>query len=58
MVETLGFDALEIYCQNGRLDTECARRVKESKFAQPDGDEESGDEDGDDALAASDGESD
>lgn len=43
LVETLGSDALELYCRHGCLGNDCIDRVKSAKFTQPDGDEESED---------------
>lgn len=58
MVETLGSEALKDYCHNGCLDTDCIKRVEESRFTQPDSEEEPGDESGgDDAEPAGDAES-
>lgn len=47
LVETLGSDALEIYCRNGCLENDCIGRVKLAKFITPDGD---GYGDGDEGL--------
>ncbi|KAF6231702.1 hypothetical protein HO173_010004 [Letharia columbiana] len=47
LVETLGSDALELYCRHGCLDNQCIERVKLAKFTQPDADEEPEDELGD-----------
>lgn len=49
LVNALGSDALEMYCQKGCLGKTCIDRVKSAKFAEPDGDEDRiGNEDQDD----------
>lgn len=47
LVETLGPEALEVYCQNGCLGTDCIDKVRLVKFTKPDGNEESEDESAD-----------
>lgn len=44
LVETLGPEALEVYCQNGCLGTDCIDKVRLVKFTKPDVNEESEDE--------------
>ena len=54
LVTALGSDALELYCQNGCLDTACIDRVKSTRFAEQYGDEHpigNEDQDGDQECA-------
>ena len=39
LVETLGSDALERYCRQGRLGNNCLDRLKSASFTKPDTDE-------------------
>ena len=40
LVETLGPEALEVYCRDGCMGPDCVERVKLAKFTEPDRDEE------------------
>lgn len=40
LVETLGPEALKVYCRDGCLGPDCVERVRRAKFTQPDRDEE------------------
>ncbi len=46
LVETLGSDALEIYCRNGCLGNDRIETVKMVKFTPPDGDGEEDEDEG------------